>query len=125
MCRYEGNVLESFVETCGWSSGISVLSFLKVLLILGMAFSGGVSHLLPLKMTMAFQVGDGQAALDYLASGRFDLLVLDLGLPKKKGMEVLTELRAMPPESSIRDIPVIVSSGHVLDEQRRLCLEAG
>lgn len=71
------------------------------------------------------QVGDGQAALDGLASGRFDLLVLDLGLPKKSGMEVLTELRAMPPESAIHDIPVIVSSGHVLDEHRKLCLEAG
>lgn len=71
------------------------------------------------------QVGDGQAALDSLASGRFDLLVLDLGLPKKAGMEVLTELRAMPLQSMIRDTPVIVSSGHVLDEHRRLCLEAG
>lgn len=72
-------------------------------------------------------MGDGQAALDRVISGDFDLLVLDLGLPKKGGTEVLAELRAMPVEVSgaIRAIPVIVSSGHVLDETRKLCLEAG
>ncbi|CAN0256217.1 unnamed protein product, partial [Hapterophycus canaliculatus] len=71
-------------------------------------------------------VADGQAALDRLVSGEFDMLVLDLGLPKKEGMEVLAELRSMPDTSgAVRNIPVIVSSGHVLDETRRLCLEAG
>eukprot|EP00752_Nemacystus_decipiens_P009759 g8716.t1 len=76
-------------------------------------------------------VGDGRAALDRIVSGDFDLLVLDLGLPKKGGTEVLAELRAMPVEAgvpatgAIRNIPVIISSGHVLDEPRRLCVESG
>lgn len=80
----------------------------------------------PICSEICLQVGDGQAALDRLVSGEFDMLVLDLGLPKKQGMEVLAELRSMPATSgAVRDIPVIVSSGHVLDETRRLCLEAG
>lgn len=68
--------------------------------------------------------------MDRAISGDFDLLMLDLGLPKKEGTEVLAELRAMPAAaevggSAVRDMPVIVSSGHVLDDARRLCLEAG
>lgn len=39
-------------------------------------------------------VGDGEAAAALARSGEFDLLVLDLGLPLKDGMDVLRELRA-------------------------------
>jgi DNA-binding response OmpR family regulator len=41
----------------------------------------------------AERVGDGGAALAALASEDFDLLVLDLGLPKQDGYAVLRELR--------------------------------
>lgn len=71
------------------------------------------------------QVADGQTALDMLKAERFDLLVLDLGLPKRSGMQVLSEIRSSPPESAVRDMPVVVNSAHVLDECRRRCLEAG
>lgn len=39
-------------------------------------------------------VGDGEAAAALARSDEFDLLVLDLGLPLKDGMDVLRELRA-------------------------------
>ena len=39
-------------------------------------------------------VGDGDAALDFLLTGDFDLVVLDLGLPGKDGFAVLRALRA-------------------------------
>jgi two-component system, OmpR family, copper resistance phosphate regulon response regulator CusR len=38
-------------------------------------------------------VSDGEEALRLARSGRFDLLVLDLGLPGRDGFEVLRELR--------------------------------
>lgn len=47
----------------------------------------GTLHLL-FGFFSSWQVGDGQAALDALTLGCFDLLVLDLGLPKKTGMQV-------------------------------------
>jgi two-component system, OmpR family, copper resistance phosphate regulon response regulator CusR len=39
-------------------------------------------------------VGDGTEALTEARSGRFDLLILDLGLPGRDGLEVLESLRA-------------------------------
>jgi DNA-binding response OmpR family regulator len=39
-------------------------------------------------------VADGRDALAEAASGRYDLLILDLGLPGKDGFSVLDELRA-------------------------------
>jgi two-component system copper resistance phosphate regulon response regulator CusR len=45
-------------------------------------------------------IGDGESAYHYAISGGFDLLVLDIGLPKRDGFTVLRQLRearcAMP-----------------------------
>jgi two-component system, OmpR family, copper resistance phosphate regulon response regulator CusR len=38
-------------------------------------------------------VGDGDSALSLARSGRFDLMILDLGLPRQDGLEVLQTLR--------------------------------
>jgi DNA-binding response OmpR family regulator len=48
-------------------------------------------------------VGDGEEALRLARSGRFDLLILDLGLPGKDGFEVLRELR-----QGGRQLPVVI-----------------
>ena len=39
-------------------------------------------------------VGDGEVAYEQAASGNYDLLILDIGLPLKDGFEVLRDLRA-------------------------------
>lgn len=39
-------------------------------------------------------VSDGVAALDYASTGEFDLVILDVGLPRMDGFEVLRKLRA-------------------------------
>ncbi len=46
---------------------------------------------------------DGQSALFMALSGRFDLLILDLGLPGKDGSKVLEELRAKE-----KNLPVLI-----------------
>ena len=48
-------------------------------------------------------VADGEEALRLARSGKFDLLILDLGLPGKDGFEVLRELR-----QSDRRLPVVI-----------------
>jgi CheY-like chemotaxis protein len=41
-------------------------------------------------------VGDGQAAIEQAAAGRFDIVVTDYNMPLRNGVEVATELRRMP-----------------------------
>jgi DNA-binding response OmpR family regulator len=48
-------------------------------------------------------VADGEAAYSYARSGQFDLLILDIGLPRVDGFTVLRRLR----EASV-DIPVVI-----------------
>jgi DNA-binding response OmpR family regulator len=50
---------------------------------------------------------DGQEALDMARAYQPDLLLLDLLMPRKTGMEVLTELRA---QAGTRDIRVLILS---------------
>ncbi|MEZ2311756.1 response regulator transcription factor [Paraburkholderia sp. RCC_158] len=60
-------------------------------------------------------VKDGQTALTTMACQHYDLVLLDLGLPGKDGLEVLTSIRA-------RDNPIpllIISARDGLDD--RLC----
>ena len=49
------------------------------------------------------QVSDGVKALDYATSGEFDLIILDIGMPRMDGLAVLRNLRAMR-----STVPVIV-----------------
>ena len=52
-------------------------------------------------------VDSGEAALAVLEGRRFDLLLLDVWLPKMDGLETLSRVRTFDPE-----VPVVVISGH-------------
>ena len=69
-------------------------------------------------------VADGEAALSHLRKqGRFaqasrpDLILLDLNLPKKSGVEVLAEIKTDP---ELRSIPVIVLTTSPVERQSLL-----
>jgi len=63
---------------------------------------------------------DGQTGLGYALSGGFDLVLLDLSLPQKDGMEVLREIRASAVDSS-----VMVLTGRNSTEDRVQCFDLG
>ena len=63
---------------------------------------------------------DGLAALDCLREDSFDMMILDLMLPKLGGMEVVKKVR----ETNIR-FPVLMLTAKTTDEDRTLGLEAG
>lgn len=68
------------------------------------------------------EAGDGQAALDLVRQRDFDLMVLDIEMPRLDGYGVLTALAADPER---RHLPVIVTSGlDQLDAVVR-CIELG
>lgn len=50
---------------------------------------------------------DGDEALEKLRAGRYDLVLLDIKMPRRDGMEVLRMLAAEQPE-----VPVVMISGH-------------
>lgn len=65
-------------------------------------------------------VKDGQSAENALLDNEFDLVVLDLGLPKKAGLEVLKQLR-----SSGKHIPVLILTARDSVQDRVTGLDSG
>ncbi len=65
-------------------------------------------------------VGDGESAVTHVREHRPDLLVLDLGLPRKDGVEVLEELRG-----ETAGMAVLVLTGRSRVEERVRCLDLG
>ena len=62
-------------------------------------------------------VYDGREALDYLAGGNYDALILDIMMPKMDGMEVLRCLRQ---EGNSIPVLMLTAKGEVEDEVRGL-----
>src|ERR1700679_3613367 len=65
-------------------------------------------------------VGDGDAALEHAATDPADLILVDLSLPKRDGVEVLAEMRARH-----SDAAVLVLSGRSDLHARVECLNMG
>ena len=63
---------------------------------------------------------DGNSALHALQSEHFDLAILDLGLPRRDGMEVLSELRRLG-----NDLPVLILTARDTLDARVAGLDAG
>ena len=64
--------------------------------------------------------GDGETALDYLAVYQYDVIVLDIMLPKKNGLEVLSWMR-----SNKMETPVLLLSAKSSIEDRVRGLDCG
>jgi DNA-binding response OmpR family regulator len=67
-------------------------------------------------------VNDGAQACSVMNQRRFDLVVLDLTMPKFDGLEVLRYLRS---HDGHRDIPIMVLTGRSDDEALLAALERG
>lgn len=57
------------------------------------ALSEAIVDILTYNKYIVDAVYDGQDALDYALYGEYDLIILDVMMPKKSGLEVLSELR--------------------------------
>jgi two-component system, chemotaxis family, sensor kinase CheA len=65
---------------------------------------------------------DGQAALAALAHGPADLVVTDVEMPGRDGLELTRAIRAEP---GLAGLPVVVVTSRAGDADRRLAMEAG
>ncbi len=63
---------------------------------------------------------DGEQVLSMVRKEKWDVLVLDIGMPKRSGLEILQELRAIQPK-----LPVLILSVHPEDQYAIRVLKAG
>lgn len=66
---------------------------------------------------------DGCQALDYLATHKADLMVLDVMMPNKNGFEVCAEVRANPRLAGL-PIVILTAKGREAEKARGLALGA-
>jgi|LauGreDrversion4_2_1035121.scaffolds.fasta_scaffold617443_3 CheY-like chemotaxis protein len=63
---------------------------------------------------------DGNSAIEKIKEKKYDLILLDIGMPKKNGNQVLCETRDMG-----IDTPIFMLTGDIEESSKKLCLEAG
>jgi two-component system, NarL family, invasion response regulator UvrY len=71
-------------------------------------------------ITTIARAGTYESAMEHLKNGKFDLIILDINLPGKSGLEVLTTVRVSQPR-----LPVLVLSMVPVSQYARRVLLAG
>jgi two-component system invasion response regulator UvrY len=66
------------------------------------------------------EAGDGDHALQGIVATRPDVVILDISMPGKDGLEVLRELRQIDP-----DVPVVVASGFAARRLAHVAFDQG
>jgi two-component system invasion response regulator UvrY len=71
-------------------------------------------------MAVAGEAGDGQEALRIIRNGPCDVVLLDLAIPQKSGLQVLKDLRSENPR-----LPVLILNSSSEDQSAVRCIRAG
>ena len=68
---------------------------------------------------------DGVEALEILAEKPYDLVLMDVEMPRMDGLEAARRLRAMPEGAPNHRIPIVAMTARAMKGDRDACLEAG
>src|SRR5207247_10649124 len=71
-------------------------------------------------ITVGGEARSGDEAIAMVRSGKWDVVILDLNLPDRAGLEILSQLRSMAPH-----IPVLIFSMHRQVSYASRALKAG
>jgi PAS domain S-box-containing protein len=66
---------------------------------------------------------DGEEAIARAAEGGFDLVLMDVQMPRRTGIEATEAIRALPPPAGL--VPIVAMTAAALPEDRARCLAAG
>ena len=69
-----------------------------------------------------FEETQGDLGLELIKTGKPDLIILDIQLPKMNGIEICTELRAL---DKFKEIPIIAVTSFAMKGDKERILEAG
>jgi len=81
-------------------------------------------HILEKKGHKVSVANNGQEVLRTLRKDRFDLILMDVQMPKIDGLEATTSIREKEKETGFH-IPIIAMTAHALKGDRERCLDAG
>jgi two-component system, sensor histidine kinase and response regulator len=65
---------------------------------------------------------DGQEAVDRVSTGSYDLVLMDMQMPRLDGLAATRAIRALPGRSQL---PILAMTANAFAEDRMLCLAAG
>jgi signal transduction histidine kinase/ActR/RegA family two-component response regulator len=65
---------------------------------------------------------DGVDAIDHVRTTRYDLILMDMQMPRMGGLEATRAIRQMPNGT---DVPILAMTANVFEENRKQCLESG
>ncbi|MBJ7413705.1 MAG: response regulator, partial [Phenylobacterium sp.] len=68
---------------------------------------------------------DGRQALDALAEGRFDVVLMDVQMPVMNGVDAARAIRALEAERGLRRTPILAVSANVMPGQVQDYMAAG
>lgn len=68
---------------------------------------------------------DGGTAVKKSAEERFDLILMDMGLPVLKGPEAVRRIRLREAEQGLPRVPIVALTANAYDQDREACREAG
>lgn len=69
------------------------------------------------------EVGDGQEALDAVPAQAFDLVLMDVRMPRMDGLEATRRIRALPGPEAL--LPIVAMTADAMPEDVARCLGAG
>ena len=84
-----------------------------------------VRHMLNNRVVVLTIVGDGEEAVDAYKNGDFDLILMDVTMPKLDGVGATKKIRSLEKAENESPIPIFALTAHAFKEEQDRCLSSG